>query len=369
MAPDARAEEHAPLTPARDAWTLPLLINGVGPYPFVVDTMIERPIIDAQVAAFLQLPTIARGDVEDATGDATATTAVGLDALSLGREHLGFGRGVVMDLSELTSRLGQPAAGILPGWLPGLALTIDVRGGTAAVADTLDADAGDAAVALVEARATEHGLAVQGVLNDSRAALFVIDTTFAPTLGMPESLIRDLGLWSEGSPYLKVQAPEDETRLPAGTTQVRLGSFTLGGISFGAPVCAVLDAGEPARVGLGFLRHFRVTLATSDSGGRVRLERGSREAIGDGPITGYGLALGRYEGGYWSVYVAAESPASRAGMASGCRLESINRHDLANQPYDTVARFLDARPGEEASIQVRADGHIETFLLKAETLL
>ena len=67
--------------------TIPVMIDGKGPYPFVVDTGASRTVISRELAGILKLPAGPRVIMDDVLGQTEVETAV-LDRLDVGSREL-----------------------------------------------------------------------------------------------------------------------------------------------------------------------------------------------------------------------------------------------------------------------------------------
>jgi hypothetical protein len=113
----AFGEEAVSLRQERDALLVSAYLNGVGPYPLMLDLGLDQTVLSCDVASYLSLSA------------AGADMPVRLSSLLAGAREFGSCEALVADLDELAARLGARAAGMLPGWLPGKRLTLDIESG------------------------------------------------------------------------------------------------------------------------------------------------------------------------------------------------------------------------------------------------
>ncbi len=358
-------------TRVRDVFLVPVEVNGVGPYPFILDLGIGDAVINTDVAEYLKLETSSATTVANETGEPVRAFVAPVDLVRLGEQALPLAKALVMDLAGFSQRLGMDVAGIMPGWFPGKELTLDFEQNRAILSDWVSGALHAAPGQLnVRMRVDEGPPTVHGLVNSKHLRAFVLDTTFAAVVGMPEAALRELGILREATPRLVVEPGPDDAPEPLGHTQIRLESLRVGAANIGDPVCTVLESGAQARIGLGFLQHFRVTFLMDKDVGVLSLEPRRTAVLRDPPIVGYGLSLAQYQDGLWRVCVAKGSPASRAGIASGDRIAAINGESMRDQPYAELAARLTAGDGDEIELGLRQRGDQgRTVRLAAKPLL
>jgi hypothetical protein len=98
---------------SRNRIVVPAVVNGAGPYDFLVDTGTQFTIVDATLAAQLHLALNAKGEL-DGLGFRTSTKLAQVDSLQIGSEALRDQFVEVQDLGSLLSRAIH-ARGILGG--------------------------------------------------------------------------------------------------------------------------------------------------------------------------------------------------------------------------------------------------------------
>jgi C-terminal processing protease CtpA/Prc len=82
-----------------------------------------------------------------------------------------------------------------------------------------------------------------------------------------------------------------------------------------------------------------------------------------------GLTPARFAEGYWSVWVAKDSPAAKANIRSGTRLIEVNGTDLKDASYTEVAGKLAAEEGGTLSVTVLQGSETRTTPLAVQPLL
>lgn len=368
VAPVAGAE--AQFTRVRDVLLAPVHVNGVGPYPFVLDLGIREAVVNTDVAAYLHLGTGSEEGEQGEGKEAPSVAVAAVESLRVGEEVLPVATVLVMDLGGFEARLGQRVAGVLPGMLAGKRLTLDFEHEQVAFRDAgRDENRSKPGMRTVPIRFDRGCPEVSGLIDGKHLRPFVVDTTCAATVAMPEDVLRELKLLEADTPRLCLMPGPDGSSAPLGHTQIRLGELRLGGATVAEPVCVVLEAGGKARIGLGFLGHYCVTLGRDGGKGWLRLANAGDKRVSDPAIVGHGLTLASYRGGDWSVCVAAESPAARAGLVSGDLLVAVGGEEAKGRSYAEVMEKLSGAPGQETEVAVLHLGEEKTVALTAERLL
>ena len=352
---------------------VPVAINGVGPYPFVLDVCAPGTVIDSDVAGFVKLPEVrgVRATRPTTSGKEIAGTGAEVATLECGKA---VGRNLavtVLDLRTFKRRLGTPVAGILTGREFGGHVRIDFAAGV------VDFSTPETAMAATDPGVVPFELAdacrpvVSGMLDGQHVVPFAIDTTLAATISAPEAMLRDLGLISDSTRRLELDAPPIGQGHP-GQTQVRLESVRVGAAEIRDPICSLGVGGQlarpGARLGTGFLRRFRVTLDFDAKLARFE-PVDATQPLRDPPLRGYGVGLWRYDGAYWMIWVAQKSPAAKAGLVSGGILTAVDGKDLRGMGYDAVVALLQPHQDTKTTISVLQGDDTHTVELVPEDLL
>jgi len=366
----ARAGEGpVSITWHRNAVAVSVALNGAGPYSFVLDLGAPHPVVDADVAAFLnpeKLP-VPPVEAQGPSGHTVTAQVVRIERFAVGDAMARDVTFLVMDLAPFTALFGERVAGVFSGRELGAEAALDLahRAFTvrrASEALVLDDTASNTISMLADAAGPPT---VSAVLNGRHVRPLAIDTTFGATVGLPEPALTELGLLTPDTPRLTLDAPSDGTA--TGHTQIRLERVRVAGAEVLEPVCAVLAPGEQPRLGLGFLRHFTATV--NFDRGLLRLRPGAKPPLRDPPIVGFGLTPARCDGGEWSVWVAQGSPAARAGLASGDVLVKVDDKSVAHLSYAELAARLEAKEGDGLTVTLSRPGGPHTATLVAERLL
>lgn len=170
----------APLPVTQDEaarMTIPVMVNGQGPFAFVVDTGADRTVISSALAAALKLPAGRRVRLHDVGGSAEVQTVV-LDSLAFGGRATYGVEAPVLEAADL----GAPGMLGIDS-LRGQQVTMDFRAGTfAAGPSRTEADTLPGAIIVIGRR--RYG---QLVLVDAEAngvpVFVILDTGAQNTLG------------------------------------------------------------------------------------------------------------------------------------------------------------------------------------------
>ncbi len=339
----------------RNRIVVSVMLNGIGPYPFLLDTAIRRPVVAVEVAEYLELSGSARSmPTEDHAGNPFEVTAALLESFSFAGMPEQPETVAIMDLTALSARLGTRIAGILPAYQPGFEVSIDFDGPSVtwrslAVA-RLDAPDTQTALTAIDASGAPR---VNVRVNGTESIPMIIDINLPVTVAIPEDTLLSLNVISDMTPRIMTVASAWQ-----GETQVRLDSVQAAGALIRRPVCRVMTAGSTPRLGLDFLRHFRVTL--NYEYGLLRLERTGSRILEEASLVGYGIALAHVAFGYWQLQVATGSPAYEAGIRTGDFLIGINEQpaNTAYWPdsgYQFLSRLLRADEGDTISLVTMRD--------------
>lgn len=319
----------APFELVSERVVFPARLNRVGPYPFLLDLGCPGAVVDSDVATFVNL--------DGGAGTIEAGGATGRNVPIAAGDLKGFRR-----------RLGRGIAGVVSGREFGPHLALDFAAGTIDFGkpDKALVAKGPGVVSMDLAGA--GGPVVSGLVDGEHVLQFVLDTTLAATVSIPGRVLEDLGLLTDSTARVELDAPPTgESHV--GGTQVRLGSVRVGGAEVREPVCAVAADGGMARLGLGFLRRFRVRLDYEQHLALFEAAEGG-EVFREPALRGYGVGLWKVSGAYWMIYVARESAAAEAGLVSGGILVAIDGKDVTGLGYGALAALLE--PHEDATINL-----------------
>ena len=352
----AGASAAASFAVVRNKILLPVTINGTGPYPFILDTVAERTIVDRALATTL-------GHVPRAMGpDSAASLLFVPESLSIADRLVPVEMMLVADLTPLAGQLGRPVSGILCGRTLDGPITLDFAAGRVSFDGGIPSPPAPGGVQIQLDDVSRP--TVQVLINGVHIRRVVVDTMFSGVFALPESLAEETGVLAQNTVRLTVVGSGDRR---SGATHVRLDRLDVGRAKIRQPLCAILAPGSPPLLGVGFLKHFRVTLDLP--GAQLVLTRGDPAPLVDAPVVGCGLSLACQEDGGWIVDVAAGSPADRAGVLPGDRLSKVNGVAMGDEPYDTVLEELGGDEGDTIDVTIMRDGRTLSFLLPFERLL
>jgi hypothetical protein len=347
---------------ARGRLLVDVYLDGRGPYPFLLDAALKRPVIDTRLAADLHLPIAQDPAMGETPGGAAITAPVAyIHQFQVAPGLENDETVAVMDLAAATARLGRPVAGLLPAYQAGLEITLqfDPPGVTWRTLDeAVMQEGGDDAIPI---KIGASGAPEFEVLLDGRyVRTLQLDLSLGGDLALSEDTLADLG----DDPARTVLT----TRLSTGEVerQVRLKSLKVGKAELLQPIAAIQGANGGDRVGLGFLKRHGVTL--SYEFGRMYLAV-TQPRFSAPPLAGYGLTLEGVIDGYWVLGVAAGSPAEQAGIVPGDRLLSVEGRRLYQAGYANVAGLLEATEGQVIALTVLQHGEPAPFTLTAAPLL
>lgn len=334
---------------------VPVMIENTGPYPFLVDAGLRQPVLTPEAVEYFG---IATGSLPEYPG----VEVVEFEAFAPATLPAQPVTAIVSTVADLSNRLAYRVAGLLPLHQPGFEIMLELHAGKItwrALADAaLDKDTSRA----VPLRIAENGQPqVQALLNGEFLAPVQIDLNFGETLVLPPELVAEVAA---------TDTPRLRTRLDGGgaAEQLRLQEIKIGQATLRNPVCTIGRAGQPARIGLGMLRHFLTTFNLEY--GRLEMTTEAADDPEDPPLAGFGLALSRQnDDNYWGLHIAEDSPAAEAGLLPGDLLVGIAGQSLEAVGYEGVMRLLKADAGDGISVRVRRGTDLRTLELVARTLL
>lgn len=352
-----------PCDTARGRLIVSCFLNGIGPYPFLLDAGLRKPVVALEVGEFTGLPKNAEPvSAKTPAGHTRTVPVVTIVAFGVGEVPPFDTNAVMLDLSPLGAILGQPIAGVLPVHIAGFEAEIDFTRPTLRwrplEAARLQAPAGDTLLMQLD----ESGMPELSLLvNMTYLRSFQIDLNCGDTLAMPEDMLREIGALREDTPRLVTDTPGGDP-----VSQIRLKELRLGVSPLKSPVCTVLPTGEPARIGLGALRNTQLTMNFEH--GLARIE--TREALADhAPYYGFGLTPYLFRDGHWELAIAQNSPAAQAGIQPGDRLIAVNNATLETAGSDSLIRMLSATPDYAVTVTILRAREQQTLHLMPAPLL
>ena len=319
---------------------VPVWLDGVGPYPFLVDTAAPYVALDAPSPPRSDCPawvSRSRSAGLPRSGCVQALEVAGRPAIGCGAYAAG--------LAPMESVYGLRVAGILG--LPGLPerFLLDCEGGRIA---RYPLEMGPEWIAVPMTTGPGGVMRVPVTLNGAHAVEAELDTAFSGTLALPRDLLEQWGLFTEHTPRLRV-ADGDGVR---GATQIRLPECTVGPLEVVTPLCEVLEEHAAPRLGMRFYTRF--ALALDRAAGTLHLRPLVPVPWHDPGAQQPSVTAEQVED-LWSLFVAEDSPAQRAGLSpapAGIR----HRMDMAGQSFDYAHRALTGQPATVLDIAVLRGG-------------
>jgi len=318
-----------PLPAARLAHlvTIPIGVNGTGPYTFVVDTGAAVTVLDSSLARTLGVPVVGTSRV----GSPMGGTPIRVDSLRI--ESLTFGTVTVHDLPAVSMGLdavfGGPSApaGILAAaGLDGMLLTMDaaagsvwVRPGALPPADGRHVLTYDGTSVVPRVPVDVAGESVEALLDTGAPSMVSMPARFESILPLAEKPTVER--------MRTVDAEFEEHVAPLA------GTLSIGSVTIDAPVVSFNDRVQICHVGMGILEQLAVTIDRTNR--RVALDA-SRTPAGPSPGRGgggkrYGIRLGGLSGDVLDVLGAdAGLPADAAGVRAGDRIVAMNGRPVAS---------------------------------------
>ena len=348
---------------ARGRLLAPVYLNTQGPFSFLVDTCLARPVVTPAVAAYLGLPS--------EPGDLSR-----IELLECGTPPPHAEEVLVQDLSPLSERLGTELAGILPARQAGFEVRMDF--GLAELAwaplEAEDGVVGNEPASLPLRVTAEGAPLVHALVNGTHLPELLLDSVLPESVALPADLVQSMGSGKAGTRALTAKgspAVLDAGGLKPGM-RVRLDSLKVGEMTVERPICLILKAGAEGRIGLGLLRHTRLTVAYET--GLAKIEALGAQTVTEPALGGCGVGLGPFRDGRWELQVEAGSAAHGAGLRTGDTLLRVNDLELdapGGMP-GLLASEIEKRlfPAPGTAIEIRARGREDrTVALVAEELL
>ena len=358
----------------RNLLLVPVLINGRGPFQFVLDTGVETAILtDSAVRAVLNLPPgepllVEGAGVEDPLrAEYIERVAVTLPGAATGEMPLTVLSG---DALQLSRYVGEPVAGLI-GYDVFRAFVVEVRGEPArlrlfspaqfrgprrAARLPLAVRAGKPYVRARVAQATPPDTLTATLLLDTGAGhALSLETGSHPALHLPAARLRaQLGRGLSG-PVNGWLGRADALKLgPYGLRQLL--------VSFPDSAAARSKSRVPRQGTLGYeaLKRFRVWLDYPGRGLWLRPAAGYRHDSFEHDMSGLDVVA---RGAAFSRFVVGQvepgSPGETAGLLPGDELLSIDGQSAKQYSLTAIGRLLCSRDGRELALLVRrTDGSL-----------
>lgn len=315
----------------------------------LLDAGLQAPVISSQTSAAL-------GFVP------SAHQSITLDSLALAPKVEYRGPALLADLAPWTERLGTTIDAIVPLHQPGLEVTLDLA--------HAQIDYRPLAEALLTSRVDGTGPLVlrngdtptiQVLVDGKFMREMVLDLSFAGVASFSQATLEELGMLARNPDAIRTHNGDGGT-----VVQFRLpGALRLGNTDLDQPICDM--APGPDRLGLGALRHFRLTL--NYEAGLARWDSPNGARIAPEALVAYGITLYRLRAGQWELAVTEDSPAAEAGIVPGATLAGIGDTPLRQTGHAATGRLLRATEGDVLDLTVIQQGTPLAVTLVARRLL
>lgn len=344
--PDAKQDEDRAYTAScksvRGRLLVPVSILDTGPFWFLLDTGAVAPAIDAAIADTLGLDRKPVATGKDASADdAWYASVADFAPGNLPGQRMDL---LVTSLNTLAQPLGEQVKGILPAHLPGYEVSLDFAESKVTWrpldAASLSVARGNVTPMQVDKAGRPR---VQALVGKAHLLDFVLDTAEPALMTLSQAQREDVA--PANAPEINIKAPHRES-----TAHVRMDTLALGPIRIAKPI-AVVHPGSGARLGLGFLRRFEVTL--NYEFGLARFAFDGDNHLVDPPAVGTGLLLHHRQEGLWSVRIAVPSPAHEAALRPGDLLLAIDGQTCDGLTGSAIEQLLTCTPGSAHTIEVR----------------
>ncbi len=222
----APAKDVATVQDTSTRLTLPVMVNGHGPYRFVVDTGADHTVISAELAAALKLPAGRRVVMHDITG-ADAVDTVRIDSLVVGPHEATDVQAPVLPAASLG------AAGMLGiDGMHNQHVVLDPRGGTFRIGPATPDEREGPDIVVVEGVRRFGHLVLVDAETQARPVFVILDSGAQNTIG--NAALRRLVLGANGKRVAPIQiisvtgrtTPADPSAIP----ELRLGNVKLGSV-------------------------------------------------------------------------------------------------------------------------------------------
>jgi predicted aspartyl protease len=240
--------------------TIPVMINGSGPYPFVLDTGSDRTVISSELAALLKLPPGPAVSLHDVAGTDTTATVL-IDRLAFDHKEIARVHAPVLGMAGL----GAPGMLGLDG-LHNEHVVMDFKAATVTTGPSGRADEGaDINAVIVEGKRRFGQLVLVDAASHGEPIFVILDSGAEATIG--NSALR--ALVAAERPRGKRLAPASILSVTGRSTQaeydsiseIQLGGITIRNVPIEFADLRIFDylhiGNRPAMLlGMDVLRHF-----------------------------------------------------------------------------------------------------------------
>lgn len=325
---------------ARGRLLVPVLVDGNGPYLFLLDTCLRMPIVERELAA-----TLYAGELPP------NGTPVRLTQLRFGAFKADAPDAILASLTELSARLGRELGGILPAHQPGFEVAIDfsarqVRWSPIEKA-LLNATQHDTVVMSLDAAGAPI---VETALGGNHMRRLRVDSASGGGLALTERTLAETGIATGDAHELRVPLSDGVILRQCRVTGMRIADTPLPN-----PICTILENGDVNRLGIEILCRFRMVL--NYEAGLARFESLEKtDPSAPAPLLTYGLILQFNRDGLWEIAAAEGSPAYRAGLRTGDLLIEFNGAKLDGARAESIEEMLRPDTGYSVSLTCLRNG-------------
>lgn len=353
----AAAAESIPFDYIRGRIIVEGSLNTSGGQAFIVDSALPLPVIDRRFAREqdLSVDEVNAVEMPDPQGQFVRAAPVSFDRIAIGQRTLPAREGVTIDLAPVADRIGLSVAGMvdISQLAPVAAIDFEKH------AIILNPPAADSARSVPIRRAEDGGWLVNIVIDDAVAMEAAIDFGFAGVISIPQAIATNRGILTATSRVLR--GIDSEARM------MRVTRIRLGDASIESPIADIVPAGSRPRIGTGFFENWRTAFNFADQ--VLHIESNIDEVLTAPQLLGTGLSLRQCTPNGWILDVAVASPAAKAGIMPGDRLQFVDGQEVVSLHYaDTDALIQRAsqapiecvvwRPAEEESFSVELEAKL-----------
>ncbi|MBI3450927.1 MAG: aspartyl protease family protein [Acidobacteria bacterium] len=343
-----------------------VMLNGKGPYQFVLDTGAHGSVVDTAVAKELKLEELGDTELNSPLGkQGIPSKLVRIESLGLGDARVTGARAATMDLVGILR--DTTVAGVLsPSVFAGCLVTLDYPKSAVTVAKGNLPPADGARIFEFEADAPlpEVRLNVAGFEIPAH-----VDSGSSGGISLPTSYAAKLPLEAPPVEIRRARTVDKEFVILGATLK---GDLALGSFKLRNPELSFSEL-PMGNIGYDFLKRFAVTLDVSQH--RLKFEEGAAVAAEPAashrslvaaapPQRRYGVRLQPSESGEYEVVgTDPGSPAEKAGIRAGDRILKVNGTPVKDLDTTRLGEMLHASPvklaiqrdGKESEISMALD--------------
>jgi predicted aspartyl protease len=346
--PQGTRVQAVPLSPLAHLSTAQILINGHGPYTFVVDTGASVNVLNEELAAKLMLPVTGSTEI----GSPMATELPEVDTLNIAALKIGDvvikdAAAVAMNLEEMFGSMPTPDGILAAGAIEGHIMTINFPAGYLMLRQGELPPADGQKILTYDATDTVPILNITVAGKSIAAAL---DCGAPSGLTLPASYIEKLPMAAAPQKTGMGRTVDAEFEIKTGSLA---GNINIGDITIVNPTLAFIEQTPHANIGMRILSQYAISIDRSNQ--RISFEKqentapanqGQRRMVHQGgPRKSYGIQLRGISGDVISVIGAnPDSPAGQAGLQAGDDITGMNGKALTTLDKDSRVKALRGSP-------------------------